>query len=211
MTSTSAITNALDKLCAGIRKNHPDVPYVLITVGSASVSGRVKRLCHFDRGSWKDQPTLFPELYVSWDLLTLGPEESLKEILKELTHALAAARNVSDTSKEGIYHNAQYMALATELGLYWPADVPPDPRVGFEDMQLSLPALTLYRRELHVLKDVTAGLSVAIRPSPPPSTRNNLKAECLCSTRRIIRASKRVLDGPDIICSACNSPFREAY
>ena len=205
-TGTTAIISALERLLSSVRDNHPDIPYLLVSVSPAT-SGRSYALARFDRGAWRDQPTLWPELTVSWDVLSMGPEMTLREILKELTHCLAEVRGIRDTSKEGVYHNKHYVSLGTELGLYWPSGVTFDPNTGYEDMKLHPDTVTKYAPELSQLRDLTLSLNVAVRPKPGPSGRNNVKLTCLCG--RIIRASKMVADGPAIVCSGCGGFFSE--
>ena len=51
----------------------------------------------------------------------------LGTLLHEAAHALADARGITDTSRQGRYHNKKYALLAAELGL----DVAEDSRFGW--------------------------------------------------------------------------------
>jgi hypothetical protein len=54
---------------------------------------------------------------VSGEGLQWGPVDVLGTLLHEAAHGLAYARKLSDTSRQGRYHNRRYATLAGELGL----------------------------------------------------------------------------------------------
>ena len=60
---------------------------------------------------------------ISGEGLRRTPREVLATLLHEAVHALAAARGITDTSRQGRYHNRKFALLAAELGL----DVDEDP------------------------------------------------------------------------------------
>ena len=66
---------------------------------------------------------------ISGEGLARTPREVLGTLLHEAAHALAAARGITDTSRQGRYHNKKYAALAAELGL----DVAEDSRLRLDD------------------------------------------------------------------------------
>ena len=69
----------------------------------------------------------------------------------------AHVRRVKDTSRAGKYHNKrEFVALAGELGLAWPAGQRPHPVIGFSEVQLTEPTLAEYA-------DTLAYLGAAIR------------------------------------------------
>ena len=58
------------------------------------------------------------ELFIAGELLAAGGRAVIEVMLHEAAHALAAARDIKDTSAEGDrYHNKRFVALAAELGL----------------------------------------------------------------------------------------------
>ena len=82
---------------------------------------------------------------------------ALIPLLHEAVHALAHARGVNDTSRGGEYHNKrEFVALAGEFGLAWPAGQRPHPVIGFSDVQLTEQTLADYA-------DTLAYLGAAIR------------------------------------------------
>ena len=77
-------------------------------------------------------------MLVSGEGLQRGPIDVLGTLLHEAAHGLAHARKISDTSRQGRYHNRRYATLAQELGLEvshvqpigWSATSVPDPTAG---------------------------------------------------------------------------------
>ena len=65
---------------------------------------------------------------ISGEGLARTPREVLGTLLHEAAHALAAARGITGTSRQGRYHNKKYARLADELGL----DVAEDPRLRLD-------------------------------------------------------------------------------
>ena len=54
---------------------------------------------------------------ISGEGLRRTARDVLGVLLHEAAHALAAARGIKDTSRQGRYHNTQYKTLAEELGI----------------------------------------------------------------------------------------------
>src|SRR4029450_11791859 len=78
-------------------------------------------LGHFAAGRWQltspDAPSDRAEVLVSGEGPHRAPIDVLGPLLHEAAHGLAYARKVSDTSRQGRYHNRRYATLAQELGL----------------------------------------------------------------------------------------------
>ena len=87
----------------------------------------------------------------------------LGTLLHEAAHALADARGITDTSRQGRYHNKKYALLAAELGL----EVAEDSRFGWtvttvpaataeryasQLAALDTDAMTLWRIDEHVTR-----------------------------------------------------------
>jgi hypothetical protein len=204
--AASRLVAALEHAWTAIRTRHPDVPQVVIVVASGSDprSSRLN-LGHFAAGRWQltDQPTDRAEVLVSGEGLHRGPVDVLGTLLHEAAHGLAHARTVSDTSRQGRYHNRRYATLAHELGLEatsippigWSATTVPRPTASayagqHQELQS---ALVLWRRQEHSI-------------GPGPRSRNLLAAPCGCGRR--IRVAKTTLAEAPILCSACQQPFQ---
>ena len=76
------------------------------------------------------------ELFIAGELLAAGGRAVIEVMLHEAAHALAAARDIKDTSAEGNrYHNKRFVALAAELGLRGPDR--PENVIGWSDCRLT--------------------------------------------------------------------------
>jgi hypothetical protein len=99
----SAVVIALEEAYAALRLRWPELPAVVITVfydRHRSVRG------YFWDGQWRSQADPFlPELHIDSTILSDPPEAILKTLVHEAAHALARARGIKDTSREGRYHN----------------------------------------------------------------------------------------------------------
>ena len=101
---------ALEHAWTAIRSHHPQIPQVVMVVASGSDSrGRRLNLGHSAAGRWQlispGAPTDRPEVLVSGEGLQRGPVDVLGTLLHEAAHGLAYARKISDTSRQGRFHN----------------------------------------------------------------------------------------------------------
>jgi len=204
--AASRLIAALEHAWTAIRSQHPNVPQVVIVVASGSdPRSRRLNLGHFAAGRWQltDQPTDRPEVLVSGEGLRRGPVDVLGTLLHEAAHGLAHARKVSDTSRQGRYHNRRYATLAGELGL----EVAHLDPIGWS--ATSVPELTA-ARYVEVLAELGAALVLWRRaeqadPAGPGRSRNALACSCGCGRR--IRVARSVLELAPILCAGCAQPF----
>jgi hypothetical protein len=207
--AASRLVAALEHAWTAIRSLHPEVPEVVIVVASGSdPRSRRLNLGHFAAGRWQlanpDAPTDRAEVLVSGEGLQRGPVDVLGTLLHEAAHGLAHARKVSDTSRQGRYHNRHYATLAGELGLDvahlqpigWSAtSVPDHTAASYAEVLAELgAALVLWRR------------AEQASPAGPGRSRNALACSCGCGRR--IRVARSVLELAPIICAACAQPFQ---
>jgi hypothetical protein len=125
-----------------------------------------------------------PEVLVSGEGLQRGPVDVLGTLLHEAAHGLAYARKISDTSRQGRYHNRRYATLARELGLDvahldpigWSATSVPEPTAAryLEVLAELAEALVLWRRAEQASPARAApavpqrpGLCLRLRPPDP--------------------------------------------
>jgi hypothetical protein len=206
--ATSRLVAALEHAWRAIRTRHPEVPQVVIVVASGSdPRSRRLHLGHFAAGRWQltspDQPSDRAEVLVSGEGLQRGPVDVLGTLLHEAAHGLAYARKVSDTSRQGRYHNRRYATLARELGL----DVAHVQPIGWSATSVPDPITARYTQ---VLAELAAALVLWRRaeqaaPAGPGRSRNALACTCACGHR--IRVARSVLELAPILCGACAEPF----
>jgi hypothetical protein len=217
----SGVISALEDCYAALRQRWPELPAVVITVfydRHRSVRG------YFWDGQWRSQADPFlPELHIDSTILADPPEAILKTLVHEAVHALAQARGIKDTSREGRYHNQRFAELAQEMGLVAEGDV----RIGIRTPRLKQEWLagpyaplvqTIGAASRRLWQEDQAAQSRSASNGQAPNGRNSasaakgrmVKATCRCSPPRIIRAARSTLQGAGIHCSACGNLFSMA-
>lgn len=201
---SAPLVAALERAWQAIRTQHPEVPHAVLIVGSGT-SARTAGMAlgHFAAQRWEqaEDEAIVHEVQIGGEGLRLGAEEVLATLLHEAAHALAVARGVQDTSRQGRYHNKRFRSLATELGL----QITEAPGIGWSDTALPASTAALYRGTLDDLRDA---ITLHRRPEaygPPAPSRNPVAAVCGCARR--IRVAPSTLDAGPIVCSLCNTPF----
>lgn len=201
-TITGLLVSALEATWAAIRSHHPDVPDVVLTVGSGSM-GNDLTLGHFAPNRWVRGEYELHELFVGGEGLQRGAADVLGTLLHEAAHGVAVTRGIKDTSRQGRWHNERFRALGTELGL----TLKHHDKIGWSITTVPDDTHGLYHDELEEL----AFALVAYRRREPnrrggrKSSNNGLSAECDCG--RKIRVSRSVLEDGAILCGNCGSEF----
>ena len=206
--AASRLVAALEHAWTAICGHHPEVPQVVIVVASGSdPRSRRLNLGHCAAGRWQltspDHPGDRPEVLVSGEGLQRGPVDVHGTLLHEAAHGLAYARKVSDTSRQGRYHNRRYATLAGELGL----DVAHVQPIGWSATSVPNPTAARYT---DVLAELGAALVLwrrAEQASPVGPGRSRTALACACACGRRIRVARSVLELAPILCAACAQPF----
>jgi hypothetical protein len=203
-TISERLTTALTATWRVIQDHHPDVPSVVLTLGSdiPSQCG----LGRFAPNRWHHgqdaEDADLHELFISGEGLRTGAEGVLATLLHQAAHALATARGITDTSNRSYYHNKRYKALAEELGL----TVADAGSRGWQNTTLPPATAHTYTPQLHQL---TAALIYPHAATPPTTTttnsRNKIAAVCQCPRR--IWAARATLTQAPILCAKCGTPF----
>lgn len=200
----STLLKVLEDLWAAIRARHSEIPPVVIIIASGT-GGKQAKWGHHAPGRWHQGGTEHAEVMISGEGLRRTPREVLATLLHEAAHALAAARGITDTSRQGRYHNRKFAALAQELGL----DVAEDPAGQFGWTLTTVPDTTAgrYAAGLDLL---TAAMTIwRSAENTPGSARkrdtNLIAATCPCG--RTIRVAASTLKEAPITCQACDGCF----
>lgn len=204
--ASAPLVAALEASWAAIRARHPEVPAVVVVVGAGSggaAAGGMK-LGHFAAMRWRHGEQDVPEVFIGGEGLARGPLDVLGTLLHEAAHALAHAREVKDTSRQGRYHNRKYAALAKEVGL----DVAEVPVIGWSGTTVRTDTASGYRVEVDAL---AAALTLwrhreLERPRGGRTSSNN-PLPCTCDCGRRIRVAQATLDDGPILCGLCGEPF----
>jgi hypothetical protein len=203
--STAGLLTALEAGWAAIRDRNPQVPEVVIVVGSGSparASGTMK-WGHFASSQWQHRGTRVPEVLVSGEGLARTPAEVFTTLLHEATHGLAFARSIVDTSRQGRYHNKHFATLAAELGLL----ASKTDKFGWTSCTLNEVTAVWYAESLTRLEQAMSAYRHpdTVETSAGAKTGNGVVLECDCP--RKIRASVAVAELGPIHCGVCDGPF----
>jgi hypothetical protein len=201
--AASRILTVLEDTWAAIRRHHGHVPPVVLIIASGTDS-KQPRWGHYASGRWYASNIKHAEVMVSGEGLARTPRDVLATLLHEAAHALAAARGITDTSRQGRYHNKKYAAVARELGL----DVAETSGFGWTSTTVPDATADRYAAQLDALKDaMTIWRNAEYIPAAAKGRSTNLIAAA-CSCGRKIRVAASTLDEAPIICQACDGHFK---
>src|SRR5690242_5020728 len=114
--AASRILKILEDTWLEIRRWHPEIPAAVIIIASGT-DGKHPRWGHHAPGRWNVAGEQRTEIMISGEGLRRTASDVLGTLLHEAAHALAHARGIKDTSRQGRYHNKHFKTLAEELGL----------------------------------------------------------------------------------------------
>lgn len=193
----------LDRTWSAVRSRHPDVPEVVIALGSGSDGRRGGlRLGHFAADRWERGDGRLPELFVGGEGLSRGARPVLGTLLHEAAHGMASTRKIADTSRQGRWHNARFRDLAAEMGI----EVAKVPSLGWSDTTVPDATAAAYRGELQGLDAaITAFRHAEPRSRGRANSNNGVAARCGCGRR--IRIAESVLAAGPVVCGLCGSDF----
>lgn len=202
--AASRVLTVLEDTWTAIRRHHGQIPPVVIIIASGT-GIKQPRWGHHAPGRWHHGTGKHAEVMISGEGLRRTPAEVLGTLLHEAAHALAAARGITDTSRQGRYHNRKYAALAAELGL----GIAEDPSGQFGWTITTVPAATASRyagqlARLHAA--MTMWRSAEQGPGPARKRDTNLIAAA-CPCGRTIRVAASTLNEAPILCAACVGYF----
>lgn len=206
---------ALDRMWAAIRARHPEVPEVVITLGSGSIGAPAGKITlgHFAANRWQRGEGRLPEMFVAGEGLSRGAAAVLGTLLHEAAHGLANVRGTQDTSRQGRYHNARYRDLAAEMGL----EVSKVEGIGWSGTKVTDATAAAYEAELGELSAAIVAWRHSERSAAlagdddgegeggRASNNNGLAARCECGRR--IRVSLSVYEAGPIVCGLCGGAF----
>jgi curved DNA-binding protein CbpA len=199
----SRVLGVLEDTWLAIRARHPEIPAVVIIIASGT-DGRQALWGHHAPGRWVTGTQARTEIMISGEGLHRGAVSVLGTLLHEAAHALAAARSIKDTSRQGRYHNKQFKAHAEELGI----TVEFDTRIGWSPTTVLDTAAAAYARQLQALEDALTlwRLDETLTPGTPRRSTNLIAATCPCG--RKIRVAASTLAEAPITCQACGGKFQ---
>jgi hypothetical protein len=198
----SAVLRVLEDTWQAIRARQPQIPPVVVVIASGT-DGRQARWGHHAPQRWRVGLEDRAEIMISGEGLKRGASAVLGTLLHEAAHALAAARGIKDSSRQGRYHNKRYKILAEELGI----TVEHDPRLGWSITTVPESTLLSFARQLYELQNAIT-LWRHDEHAPAGTTRrstNLIAAACPCG--RSIRIAASTLAEAPVTCRACDGDF----
>lgn len=195
-TPTKPLMDALNGCFRSIRQKHPEIPNLMLVVAS---NGRKQVHGMFTPQSWSMGEGRQHEIVIAAESLARGAEATLGTLLHECAHALAAARDIKDTSRQGRFHNRRFKALAEELGI----EVANDPTIGWSITTLPEDTAKVYAAELKELADSLKGYrlpDVKVARTGPQT----IKIGCEC---RSVTVPLSFWNKGGLLCTECESQF----
>jgi hypothetical protein len=206
----SRLLAVLEDAWAAIRRHHPQIPPVVIIIASGG-NGRQRAYGHHAPQRWHAAGTDRTEIMISGEGLARDAASVLGTLLHEAAHALAAARGIQDTSRQGRCHNQKYKTCAEELGI----TVQHDHRVGWSITTVPQATARRYAVQIAALAEAMTlwrhAEQQTARGGNGGRSTNLLSASCPCG--RLIRIAASTLAVAPVICTACDGKFeaREAH
>ncbi|HVT77853.1 MAG TPA: hypothetical protein VHD87_12545 [Acidimicrobiales bacterium] len=216
LATGSAVVSACEASWAEIRQHHPELPDVVVVLGSGVERGRLVKLGHWWGGRWLADGEVRGEVLLAGEALHLSADKVFEVLLHEAAHGINAARGVKDTSRGGRYHNQRFAETAREVLL----TVRAMPPYGLAATSLSDHAADRYAATIDRLGDairIARQLEQSVRVGAEgqlgaeggaggeSKTKSALAAECGCG--RKLRMAPSVLARGPVVCGVCGSEF----
>jgi hypothetical protein len=207
-TPTLPILKEVNSLWADIRKNHPDVPRVVVVVGA---KGRKKSSLthgHFHASQWVhgEEQEVMHEVMLSGESLVRGAEATLGTLIHEAAHAVAHVTGVQDTSNNGRYHNKRFKAIAEGMGV----SLTEAPTRGWTTTELAEGTAEKYKDGLDKLRAVLGTYRRDAIEVAPVKPRNSTKIKIDCDCQEEVSVSKIWFENKgEIMCGDCLTAFRQ--
>lgn len=221
--SGSAVVRACEQAWRDIQSNHPDLPDVVIILGSGVERGRLVKLGHWWGGRWIADGQARGEVLLAGEALHLPAADVFEVLLHEAAHGLNAARRIPDTSRGGRYHNRRFADTAREVLL----TAEPMPPYGFAATKLTPKAeerycATIERLDnaIRIARQIGKGVKVGVEAegqlgggreggTVERDAKRNDSVTALCECNRRLRMAPSVYQQGPVICGVCGSAFRD--
>ena len=200
--AASRVLRVLEDTWQAIRATHPQIPPVVIIIASGT-GGKQARWGYHAPKRWQVGLDERTEIMVSGEGLRRDAASVLATLLHEAAHALAAARGIQDTSRQGRYHNKKFKTHAEELGIA----AEHDPRLGWSLTTLPSQTATKYAVQLADLHAAMTLWRHDEHNGGPTMRRNSNLMAAACPCGRSIRIAASTLADAPVICGACGGTF----
>jgi curved DNA-binding protein CbpA len=199
----STILKVLEDIWLEIRRWNPEIPAAVIIIASGT-DGKHPRWGHHAPGRWNVAGEQLTEIMISGEGLRRTAREVLATLLHEAAHALAHARGIKDTSRQGRYHNTKFKKCAEEAGLA----VEHDDNFGWSITTITPATELAYASQLQALTDAMTLWRHGEATTGPKARRNTNLIAAICPCGRSIRVAASTLAEAPITCQACDGDFQ---
>lgn len=211
--SNAAITAALEAGWAAIQAKYTDLPHVRIVLGSGSKEnlatgkGQYQYHGHHWPQKWHEGDATCTEVMIASEHLFDGAPAVFATLIHEAVHALARARGIQDTSRQGRWHNGKFAKLAEECGL----TVEKNKRIGHTTGAMVQATAEHYAVEVKAL-ETAMGSAYRVKPRANDGQEEDedkpkwVVLACSCDRKLKIKSDDHGEMG-EIHCHLCESPF----
>lgn len=223
--TASTLIAACESGWRDIQNHHPELPDVVMVLGTGVERGRLVKLGHWWGGQWVADGQTRGEVLLAGEALHLEPPRVFEVLLHEAAHGINAARGVKDTSRGGRYHNKRFADTARQVLLRVRA-MPP---YGLAATDLTPAALDRYGPTIEGLGDamriarqLRAGLRIGADGSEIEGTLEGGKTggkdkgdgqpkagarAAACGCGRKMRMAPSTLAAGPVVCGLCGTEF----
>jgi hypothetical protein len=198
----SVVLAVLEATWQAIRARQPQIPPVVIVIASGT-DGRQTRWGHHAPQRWRVGLEDRAEIMISGEGLKRGAPAVLGTLLHEAAHALAAARGIRDTSRQGRYHNKHFREHAEELGI----TTEHDQRLGWSVTTVPGATLASYARQIYEIHQALTLWRHDEHQAATTTRRNTNLIAAVCPYGRSIRIAASTLAEAPVTCGSCDGDF----
>lgn len=222
--TASALVAACESAWESIQQHHPELPDVVMVLGTGVERGRLVKLGHWWGGRWLADGQTRGEVLLAGEALHLSPAQVFEVLLHEAAHGLNAARGIKDTSRGGRYHNKSFATTAREV-LLTVRSMPP---YGLASTSLSQKAAERYADPIAVLADtmriarhLERGVAIGGEGAGPGTAqgdqgtgaeddrRRSSSVAASCGCGRKLRMAPSVYAAGSVMCGRCGTEFSD--
>lgn len=223
--TASGLVAACEAAWADIQTHHPELPPVVIVLGSGVQGGKLVKLGHWWQSQWLADGAARGEVLIAGEALHLPAEQVFEVLLHEAAHGVNCARGIKDTSRGGRYHNQLFKATALEVGLR----VQQMPPYGWASTSLTPKAIDTYRHAIDGIaehqriartlpRSIRTGIESGAGSNGPGSgpgggspggdaDRQRRSSMAACGCGRNLRIAPGVLAKGPVVCGLCGTDF----
>lgn len=223
--SASALVAACEAAWHDIQTHHPELPDVVMVLGTGVERGRLVKLGHWWGGQWLADGQSRGEVLLAGEALHLEPARVFEVLLHESAHGINATRGVKDTSRGGRYHNRHFASTAREVLL----DVKQMPPYGLAATELTPAALERYGPTverlgdaMRIVRQLRAGTRIGVEGDGIEGTLGSGESaggkengdgqakgpgSAACGCGRKMRMAPSTLAAGPVLCGLCGTEF----